>query len=281
MTGSTTRLLSMDKVASYDQVLHFTNSVRSLREGFATNFFWNPDKHPSWIEEGSLFYEEEKDCVLLLHLDEGFYSLFYLSVSLDKALAYISKLDTDLPFVLDYVCKGDMVDSVSQAFQDAEFQVYRQLFRMSHAGPMDCSRSQADSCIEFGVPADIQGLQGIFQCDFDALCEQIPTPKELQAFIDRQQVLVYRDGSDLAGFLIYELNGMTWYLRYWYTSPEHRGKGVGSSLFHRALQLGEGSKRQILWVISDNENAIKRYEHYGFTRETMNDFVMVKYPCHE
>ena len=271
----------MHKVASYDQILHFTNSVRSLREGFATNFFWSPDKHPLWIEEGSLFYEEEKDCVLFLHLDDGFYNLFYFSTSLERALASISILDTDLPLVLDYVCRGEIADSVSLAFKDAGFQVYRQLFRMSHAGPMDCSGSGADSCIEFGVPADIQGLQGIFRRDFDALCEQIPTPKELQAFIDHKQVLVYRDGSVLAGFLIYELNGMTWYLRYWYTSPEHRGKGVGSSLFHQALKLGEGSKRQILWVLSDNENAVKRYGHYGFTRETMNDFVMVKYPLHQ
>ena len=37
---------------------------------------------------------------------------------------------------------------------------------------------------------------------------------------------------------------------------------------------GKDTKRQIFWVIRTNENAIKRYKHYGFNEENMFDYVM-------
>lgn len=69
---------------------------------------------------------------------------------------------------------------------------------------------------------------------------------------------------------------MTWYLRYWFTSSKYRNQGVGAKLLKSSLFLAKETKRQILWVISENENAIKRYEHYGFKRELMNDYVLIK-----
>jgi ribosomal protein S18 acetylase RimI-like enzyme len=114
------------------------------------------------------------------------------------------------------------------------------------------------------------------QKDFDPLAEQLPTIKELKDYVKRQQLLVIKEGDDLCGFLIFELTGVTWYLRYWYTSPDHRNKGIGAGLLKTSLLYGVDSKRQIFWVIAANENAIKRYEHYGFTRENMNDYVMIK-----
>ncbi|MBA4320402.1 MAG: N-acetyltransferase, partial [Flavobacterium sp.] len=38
---------------------------------------------------------------------------------------------------------------------------------------------------------------------------------------------------------------------------------------------GRNTKRQLFWVIKSNENAIKRYLHYGFKEEKMYNFVMI------
>ena len=265
----------MHKVESFDQIQQFIGRIRQLGKGFATNFFWDPDRHPYWIKDGSLFYEEGKDSVLLFHPGDGFLNLYYISTGLDNALSSLTDSHFSEPLVLDFICKGEMPETVARSFENAGFRVYRQLFRMTHAGAMECRPGDGADMV-WGTQDDIQGLQRVFQRDFDALCEQIPTSDELQDFIDRKQVLVSRDDGELAGFLIYEMNGLTWYLRYWYTSPDHRDKGIGSKLLRQSLKLGEGSKRQILWVLADNQNAIKRYGYYGFTRENMNDFVMIK-----
>ena len=76
------------------------------------------------------------------------------------------------------------------------------------------------------------------------------------------------------GHLIFELSASTLYLRYWFTHPDYRDKKVGSRLLRRFFEEGKDTKRQLFWVIRTNENAIKRYKHYGFTEENMYDFVM-------
>ena len=41
-------------------------------------------------------------------------------------------------------------------------------------------------------------------------------------------------------------------------------------------QLPEGgTKRQMHWVISTNDNAIKRYKHYGYIAESLYDYVLL------
>ena len=37
---------------------------------------------------------------------------------------------------------------------------------------------------------------------------------------------------------------------------------------------GSNTKRQYFWVKADNENAIKRYQHYGFAFEPLKDVVL-------
>ena len=56
--------------------------------------------------------------------------------------------------------------------------------------------------------------------------------------------------------------------------PDYRDKKVGSRLLRRFFEEGKDTKRQLFWVIRTNENAIKRYKHYGFNEENMFDFVM-------
>ena len=48
----------MDKIVSYEQVIDFVGDIRNLRQGYATNFFWDEQKHPYWILDNSFFYEK-------------------------------------------------------------------------------------------------------------------------------------------------------------------------------------------------------------------------------
>lgn len=48
--------------------------------------------------------------------------------------------------------------------------------------------------------------------------------------------------------------------------PELRGNGIGTSLVVRALEVmkNEGYKSVFLWVVRENQRAIKLYERLGF-----------------
>lgn len=265
----------MDKVLSYEQIQSFVSEIRSLRKGFVSNFFWDPNKHPYWIADGNFFFMRKNACVLMFHQKEEFCNLFYISTD----MAVVSEAAASVCFattcVVDIVCRDEGSEEKIQ-LQHAGFSPYQHLFRMSHIGLMADDSWEVDQDVMFGTNEDVKLLHDALVKNFDPLSEQLPSVEELGDFIKQKQVLVIKEGENLCGFIIFEVIGMTWYLRYWFTCFTYRNQGVGAKLLKSSLFLAKETKRQILWVISDNENAVKRYEHYGFKRELMNDYVLIK-----
>lgn len=265
----------MHKVISYEQIQSFVRDIRSLRNGFVTNFYWDDNKHSYWISEGSFEYYKSDNCVLMVHAKDQFVYLFYIATSFNAVSECLCSLEIDSPQIADVVCKGDGCRE-QDAFTAMGFEIYKHLYRMSHVGRIVGNDWHVDPRVKYGAKEDAQLVQNIFYSDFDPKAEQLPSIREIEDYVERRQLLVIKDADNICGFLIYELTGVTWYLRYWYTSPEYRNKGIGAGLLRTSLIYGIESKRQILWVIADNENAIKRYEHYGFIMEKMKDYVMLK-----
>ncbi|MBQ6038518.1 MAG: GNAT family N-acetyltransferase [Bacteroidaceae bacterium] len=265
----------MHKVQSYEQIQEFIVRIRSLRSGFVTNFYWDEKRHPYWIGSGTFFFIEGEGCILLLHQNISFYNLYYIATSFESVSSQVNMLPVDSDIIVDIVCRGDGIKE-RNAFHDMDFIDYCHLYRMSHVGQMAQEDWWEDANVKYASPKDITIIRKVFQDEFDPLCEQLPSDKEIQDFIERNQLFIIKENGNLCGFLISEQDGVTWYLRYWYTSPDYRNRGIGAKLLKTSLIHSIDSKRQIFWVISENENAIKRYEHYGFKRENMNDFVMIK-----
>ena len=265
----------MRKIESYEQTQNFVRQIRELRQGFVTNFYWDDNKHPYWIAEGTLVYEQSDNCILMVHRSDEFANLFYIATSFAAFGELLNSLQLDGTLVVDVVCKGEGTTE-QEAFVNLGFEKYQHLYRMSHVGRIVGPDWMRDPRVKYGEKIDTALVDIAMQRDFDPLAEQLPSLKELEDYAERKQLLVIKDGDNLCGFLIFEITGVTWYLRYWYTSPDYRNKGIGAGLLRTSLIYGVDSKRQIFWVIADNENAIKRYEHYGFKRENMNDYVMIK-----
>ena len=131
-----------------------------------------------------------------------------------------------------------------------------------------------DVVFQAGI-GDVQEILKLYDTYFDAYIEQIPLREELERWIASDHVLVYRADGHIVGFLIYDLTGVTLYLRYWFVHPEYRDQKIGAILFKEFMRRGENTRRQLFWVISSNENAIKRYVHYGFAIEKMFDYVLI------
>lgn len=265
----------MRRVESYEQIRSFMGQIRSLKKGFVTNFYWNENKHPHWIDKGELFFDDYSDCVILTHMNDSFCNMFFMATNYEAVVSALHLCHVDSDVIIDLVCKGDGQEE-RKLFREIGFEDYRSLFRMMHLGMMDSSNWTKEKSVDYGEVEDAIEIFEIFQRDFDPLCEQLPSISEIEDFAKRKQILVLKDGEQLCGFIIFEITGATWYLRYWYTSPAYRDKGVGAKLIKTSLLLGQDTKRQLFWVISDNVNAIKRYEHYGFKRENMNDYVIIK-----
>ncbi len=266
----------MDKILSFDQVQSYVAEIRNLRIGYMTNFYWDDQKHPYWVEDGSLLYQKSEGCYLLMHQTGSFSNLFYIACNMESVTNAIQQVSFEGDIVIDVVIKKDGKGELD-ALKGIGFETYKHLYRMRRVGRIVGNDWFQDPRVKLAEKEDAPLVRDIFLRDFDPITEQLPSVKEIEDFVSRRQLLLIKDDDKICGFLIYELTGVTWYLRYWYTSPEYRDKGIGAGLLKTSLVQGIESKRQILWVISDNENAIKRYEHYGFQKELVNDYVMIKY----
>ena len=266
----------MDRVISYEQVLCFIGEIKNLRRGFVTNFFWDEAKHPYWIEDKTFYYMKVGDSYLLLHESNCFYNLFYIATNLYVVVDSISQMQTGKDLVLDLVVKGDGECEID-TLANAGFVPYKNLFRMSHIGLLADENWNTYEDVTYADETDTYIVYNSLQASFDPICEQLPSLQEVKNYIQKNTLLIVKDENKLCGFLLFELMGRTsWYLRYWYTSPLYRNLGIGARLLKTALVIGKATRRQQLWVLSDNDNAIKRYEHYGFKRENINDYVLIK-----
>lgn len=265
----------MQPVRSIDQLRILSGEVRALRKGFLTNFYLDEAKHTVWIAKGDCFVEQLGDTLFVIKQSPSFWNVFYCSTTMEQLSSDLQQFlaaHKGQTMMFDIVGREAQCQPLVGLFRENGCNEVSSLVRMTRlTEPMDYTE---DATIRRATGSDMAMVCQLLHEYFDARIEQIPYDEELLDYSQQGHVLVCMEQGHLAGFLIFELNATTLYLRYWFTHPDYRNKKVGSRLLRRFFEEGKDTKRQLFWVIRSNENAIKRYRHYGFAEENMYDFVM-------
>jgi len=269
----------MKSVSSPDIILGLIQKIKQYRKGYYTNFFLDIPKIQLWISLQLIEYEEMEETVFLLRKNSGFINLFFITTGISEFsgdIDHFLKKYPDKIFVIDLVGSFSQMSDIQNMLQDRGFYNYTTLVRMNkinsdHTND-DCklkSLSYADKLKGFQVFTMLRDY-------FDPYAEQLPLIEEIYKWTADSRIITYSDDlQTIQGFLIFDLTGQTSYLRYWFVHPEHREKKIGSTLIRSFFYESRDTKRKLFWVIESNENAIKRYEHYGFKREELFDYVMI------
>ena len=253
------------------------DQVRLRSKTFRTNFFLSEEKF-GFLTDGkkTIAYRSENGLYFLIEQDD-FYKFFFITNDLNdlkKNLEIINKQCENIIIVSEIVGNHDYLEEIFSEFTNAAFCKYTKLMRMN---------KMRKDVVQFNLPENVyqlgedrlDELQNIYHKYFNKFAEQIPTRRELQKMIEKKDVYYYSDDYEIQGFIIFEKNGITSHLRYWFVSPDHRGKKIGSKLMDVFFTKFEDVKREIFWVIDTNENAIKRYKHFGFVEEEMYNIVLL------
>lgn len=265
----------MQLVKSFEELQQQVAEIRTLRLGFITNFFSDPVKHRLWIEKGDCFTERVNNTLFVIKQNPSFWNVFYCSTTVDALGNDLEEFHAQHPettMMYDIVGRDAQCQPLVELFKAKGCKVATSLVRMTRmTEPMDYT---PDDTVRYASEKDLPIISQYLHKFFDEKTEQIPYDEELVDYIKQGHVLVCVEGGKVAGYVIFELNATTLYLRYWFTHPDYRDRKVGSRLLRRFFEEGKDTKRQLFWVIRSNENAIVRYKHYGFTEENMFDFVM-------
>ncbi len=265
----------MEKVKTIEQLQQLSAEIRLLRRGFITNFFLDPVKHGLWIAKGDCYVERIDNTLFIIKESPKFWSVFYCSTTLDDLshdLMSLMDKHSDVTMMFDIVGRDVQCQPVVELLLSKGCKEATSLVRMTRMTSL--MEYTADGTIRKATEEDIPVVSQLLHTYFNEQTEQIPYDEELIDYARQGHVLVCEEKGTIAGFLIYELNVSTLYLRYWFTHPDFRDKKVGSRLLRRFFDEGKDTKRQLFWVIRNNDNAIVRYKHYGFAEENMYDFVM-------
>lgn len=272
-------------ISSSEIIPGLIKRIKQQKKGYLTNFFFDAAKLELWINLRLLEYEEIGNTIFIFRKKAGFYNLFFISTdiqTLSKDINLLENRANDTLYLVDLIGQSTCVTELRKAFEKNGYFDYVSLLRMSKT----TNKDQVERGFDHIFDADRSKgelVNLLLQKYFDPYAEQLPLIEEINKWIENNGILLYSDDSEIIqGFLIYELIGQTSYLRYWFVHPDHREKKIGSALLQKFLNLSKDSKRQLFWVIQTNNNAIKRYEHYGFKKEELFDQIMSnKNICYE
>jgi len=270
-------------IVNYGKITNIIISIKSLRESYLTNFYFGEDYCNMCINNKLFFVIEYEKCIFILKKDHDFYHLYFFASSKNSLEASLKELllqYTNYIFIADIIGMETLVSELCSFYEQNDFIKYRKLFRMSRTKNLD-EQQLLDERVKTATMKNAEQIKLLFEKYFDPYSEQIPLTDEIKKWIETKNIFIIVEKNNVIGFVIFEIIGMTSYLRYWFTHPEYRDKKIGSALLRRFFHECRATKRQLFWVISSNENAIIRYKHYGFEQEQLIDQIMIRKNNHE
>lgn len=266
----------MNPVLSVREVFDRIQTAKAGAPAFVTNFFPVPSKLETWVADKDLRSITCDGVSLFLKKDRHFSRLYFCAASpavLQQIAGSIPELQSE-QVAVDVVGNESVVNDLVENLALAGFRTYARLQRM--AGP-GTPKSAADSPGRTAVARRDQtaATLALLETVFDPYSEQLPTAKEIESAIERQQILVAEIQDKIAGVLFFETQGFTSTLRFWAVSSAFRSLRVGSALMNQYFRLNSTTKRFTLWVNAANKDAIQKYRHYGYTPDGIVDSVLV------
>lgn len=272
----------MNKVNSLIEIQTDIKVIKASSKDFITNFYPEFDKLNVWIENGQFHKKLLGNTVFFFKEKTEFCHLFYCSSStkaLNDSLSQLKSIIGKTLLVADIIGKEGDIQSIVKIFKENGFYLYTTLNRMSRSTTKDEYKNSSPNLVK----AEISHTEAIFNLlnrYFDPFAEQLPSQDEINNWIKLNHLILIEEKDEILGFVIFDLIGVTSYLRYWFVHPQQRNKKIGSTLLQEYFKSSAETKRQLFWVIQTNENAISRYLHYGFHPENLYDYIMTNKNIH-
>lgn len=225
-----------------------------------------------------LLFDESQDCVLVFRRDRDFHHIYHVAGSLEALASGLGNVNTAAfgsTITADLVGRGDALKAVTRIYASQKFVPYKLLTRMIRIRQGLGEGEFLDLDVRFAAAHDAGAIVMFLERQLDRFAEQVPGLEDIVAACGKRNILLIRNGMDLAGILHFESTGLTSILRYWLVDERFRNQGVGSRLIRTMFRLCNAARRVLLWVIADNESAIAKYKRYGFGFEGLVDQVMI------
>ncbi|MEI5983692.1 GNAT family N-acetyltransferase [Sphingobacterium sp. PU5-4] len=240
-----------------------------------TNFFMTENQfYNLYVENKVQFFKAENGCFLLVE-DSNFKRIYFIVSNVTELGSFLDYLMNtyEIEITAEIVGKSDYIKDIKKLFVTYGFYEYSSMVRMSRIRKIIDQPNFEN--IHLLTDSKKEEFQSLYQKYFDKFVERIPSSVEIDEFIESNNAYYFSDNNEIQGFIVFEHLGLTSHLRYWFVHPKYRDKKIGSKLMQLFFNSNESVKRELFWVIESNENAIKRYKHFGFVEEDMHNVILI------
>ena len=268
----------MDRIVSCEQYNHIVDRAADRRCGL-TNCYFLPSAIQQKVEDGKLYWQDVPDGLLLLDDNGAFYRCYYYLA--EDARPEGVTLDKDA--VIEFPFSGEMNDRQRRQVGMIEamgFRLGRESGMMS-ASPdavIAVSGEQASPCVA-AQASDAAGITALISACFNPLYAFLPTGEELDAMIDRNAVLVIREGNEVAAALISSFEKRIATVNQVAVDPACRRRGYARMLMQAYHgQYADRAAAFRHWVDINNVPAVNMYRGlgYGFNLRRANEYILIQ-----
>jgi ribosomal protein S18 acetylase RimI-like enzyme len=266
----------MDKIFNRENVYKIIAKIKQSSKNCVTNFFPNDEKLDYWIGKNIFYSRDMVNSVFFFRKDRDFYHLYFYSKDLLTLKADLELINNQFSEILvaDCIGTGNNLASIVEIFERCNFKKYILYNRMIKFINMNELLHEVSHEITFPELKEAPLIFNMFESSFDRFAEQLPTIEELEIAIRNREVFVTKDNTFITGVLIRKMTLKSSLFMFFLVNREHRSKKVGSKLLSYYFNECR-NKRIMMWVLSNNANAIEIYKHYGFTFDSWNDQIMI------
>jgi GNAT superfamily N-acetyltransferase len=282
----------MTPVMKVEQVLEAMQQIKSRATAFCTNFFPAQPKLQSWIDHRNLASKTAGGAAFFLRRDRDFQHLYFCAAdpaTLERELNALPEIKNGR-LAADLIGPESAISPLIQLLQKIGFNPHARLLRLACAPPRMEENSPGVGST-FGSSPAVEGGAGVIlaakddafdilkliESAFDPYADQLPALYEIEAAIANRQIAVVKHEGKVAAALFFETQGFTSVVRYWVVAEPFRSHRFGSLLIRHYFKNHETVRRFILWVTATNQDALSKYEHYGYKPDGLLDQVMVNH----
>jgi hypothetical protein len=193
-------------ITSIDELNLSYRRIRDFKEGFLTNFFFNPFVFSIWIKHHLIRKMSFGKTDFILRDDLNFRHLYYCSASessLQKDFFQLLSHIKENTITIDIIGDESSARVVADLFLHNGCFPYTSLVRMSRNQMADTSSSVTkDDCVSKASDEDLIGINYLLYKYFDVYSEQLPHIDELNDWYRKGNILLCKNSKTIQGFLI-------------------------------------------------------------------------------
>jgi len=198
---------------------------------------------------------------------------YYFLAAGDSDFFLQNNIDYDL--VCDVLDRAPLDLKLDNFLAINSFKEYAKLKKMCLTNDSIYKRSELN--IKLVESRNIKSISKLFKNNFDSFSERPPDIDEIEFAIKNKEI--YCKVSKLG-----EIMGFFWNsnkkflseLRYLFVVEKYRGQGIGRELLKEYFIKTSNINRKQLWVLENNNSAIRLYESFGFKFDGLVDYIYVK-----